>query len=214
MTHTLPKAQTASFDVDPQKGFTPLCPDELPVAGGDTIVPALNHQATLARVRVGSKDAHPAGARWEATPAAPQFTPVGLPNVDIRWNRHCVTNTQGGRLLDGLPREIDYDFFVWKGIEPDLHPYGACYHDLAHRRSTGVIEWLKAQGITHVVVGGLATDYCVKTTALQLLGAGFKVYVNLEACRGIAPATITAALTEIETAGGVIVRDPALLVAR
>ncbi len=50
----------ASLDIDAQKGFTPLCPNELPVAGGDTIVAALNAQAALATLRAGSKDAHPA----------------------------------------------------------------------------------------------------------------------------------------------------------
>ncbi|MGL5290220.1 MAG: nicotinamidase, partial [Aeromonas sp.] len=54
----------ASLDIDAQKGFTPLCPNELPVAGGSEIVAALNAQATLATLRVGSKDAHPANADW------------------------------------------------------------------------------------------------------------------------------------------------------
>lgn len=196
-----PIEKTASFDVDPQKGFTPLCPDELPVHDGHNIVSELNQQARHARLRVGSKDAHPPGAIWEASPAKPQFSPVGLPDVDIRWNRHCVVNTPGGELLEGLPREIEYDFFVWKGVEKDLHPYGACYHDLAEKRSTGVIPWLKIQNIENVIVGGLATDYCVKTTALQLRRAGFNVTVNLAACRGISAATIDSALAEMKLAG-------------
>ncbi|MBD4503332.1 isochorismatase family protein, partial [Xanthomonas citri pv. citri] len=77
-------------------------------------------------------------------------------------------------------------FFVWKGVEPDLHPYGACYHDLAERRSTGVIEYLRQNGVSHVLVGGLALDYCVKNTALQLRRAGFEVLLYLPACRAIA----------------------------
>lgn len=209
----LPKSTTASFDVDPQNGFTPLCPQELPVPGGDEIVAFLNAQAQFARIRVGSKDAHPINAVWEATKDKPQFSPVnGHPNVDICWNRHCVPNTFGGRLLSGLPREIEYDFFVWKGIEPDLHPYGACYHDLANARSTGVIEFLQARGISSVLVGGLATDYCVKTTALQLAKAGFQVIVNLAACRGIAPATVEGALKEMKEAGIVVLENLAGIV--
>ncbi|PLX80821.1 MAG: nicotinamidase, partial [Desulfuromonas sp.] len=50
------KEVTASFDVDPQRGFTPLCPNELPVAGGDEIADELNRQATFARYRLVSKD--------------------------------------------------------------------------------------------------------------------------------------------------------------
>ena len=196
------KEFTASFDVDAQKGFTPLCPNELPVAGGDEIVMALNKQATLAKYRVGSKDAHNLNATWVANKDNPQFAPVvGCgDNVDIRWNGHCNVGNPGFELLDGLPAPIDYDFFVWKGIELDLHPYGACYHDLAGKKSTGVIEWLLDKSIEDVIIGGLATDYCVKTTALQL-NEHFDVSVNLTACRGISDATVEQAIDEMTRAG-------------
>lgn len=192
---------TASFDVDAQKGFTPLCPEELPVVGGETLAAALNHQASLARLRIGSKDAHPVNAVWRASVEAPQFSPVAGKNVDIRWNLHCVPGTTGHELIEGLPHPADYDFFVQKGIEPDMHPYGACYHDLAERQSTGVIEFLQCNSIETVLVGGLATDYCVKITALQLRRAGLRVVVNLAACRGIAPETVRLAIAEMTAAG-------------
>ena len=56
------RAKTASFDVDPQRGFTPLCPNELPVVGGDQIAAELNTQAEFASARLVSKDCHPAEA--------------------------------------------------------------------------------------------------------------------------------------------------------
>ena len=199
------KQTTASFDVDVQKGFTPLCPEELPVAGGEELASALNQQAGRARIRVGSKDAHPCNPIWKAEKDKPQFSPVSGKSVDIRWNLHCVAGTRGHELIDGLPHPADYDFFVQKGVEPDLHPYGACYNDLAGRQSTGVIEFLKINGIKTVIVGGLATDYCVKTTALQLCAAGFRVVVNLNACRGIAPDTVSAAIDEMACAGVTVV---------
>jgi nicotinamidase/pyrazinamidase len=114
---------------------------------------------------------------------------------------HCVPGRKGFELLDGLPAPIDYDFFVWKGVEPDLHPYGTCFHDLAERRSTGLIEFLQARKVDTVLVGGLATDYCVKTSVLQLRRAGFRVIVHLDACRGIAPATVASAHTQMIEAG-------------
>lgn len=201
------KEKTASFDVDVQKGFTPLCPDELPVAGGETLADALNRQATLACLRVGSKDAHPPNALWRADADHPQFSPVEGPNLDIRWNAHCVVGTRGHELIDGLPHAASYDFFVQKGIERDMHPYGACYHDLVERQSTGVIEFLKVRGIDTVLVGGLATDYCVMTTALQLRRAGFQVVVNLAACRGIAQETVDAAISQMRDAGVAVVEN-------
>lgn len=202
---------TASFDVDPQNGFTPRCPNELPVPGGTEIVGALNAQATLARLRVVSKDAHPATAVWAAGEQGEQFSEVEGENVDIRWQMHCVPGTKGFELIDGLPAMTDYDFMVFKGVEPDMHPYGACYHDLNDQISTGVIEYFKQNDIDTVICGGLAIDYCVKLTALQLRNAGFTVIVNMEACRGIAEDTIKIAKQELKRAGVFIINDTAEL---
>lgn len=193
--------KTATFDVDAQNGFTPVCPDELPVPEGNEITQALNKQAELAKYRVGSKDAHCREAAWIATREKPQFTQLGLPNADIHWEAHCIMGTKGAELIDGLPEVLEYDFFVWKGIEPTLHPYGACYHDFEKKMSTGVIEFLKAKEVENVIVGGLATDYCVKETAIELKRADFNVILNLEACRGIAEETIDAALKEMKELG-------------
>ncbi|MET1254615.1 isochorismatase family protein [Aliikangiella maris] len=209
--NALPRAKTASFDVDPQYAFTPECPNELPVSGGTEIVPALNHQAQFAAIRVGSKDSHSPQAIWIANQDTPMFSPVEGDNVDIAWNAHAIPGTKGFELIKGLPDPADYDFFVWKGIELDMHPYGACYHDLKDKLSTGVIEFLKVKAIENVIVGGLATDYCVKTTALQLKRAGFHVIVNLQACRGIAPDTIEAAIQEMQAAEIVIIQNTAEL---
>jgi len=194
--------KVASFDVDAQKGFTPLCPNDLPVDCGDTIVNELNTQAELADYRVGSKDCHPPNPLWLADATHPVLTPVenGGPNVDIHWPSHCVIGTKGNELLDGLPKVNEYDFFVFKGIEPDLHPYGACYHDIEEKLSTGVIEWMKSKNVEVVIVGGLAYDYCVKTTAIQLRKAGFIVVVNSEATRSVAESSSLTANTDLAKA--------------
>lgn len=175
----------ATFDVDAQRGFTPLCPDELPVPGGDEIADELNFMASLGSIRVGSKDAHPVNPVWIANDSKPIMTPLDYPNADLAWPSHCVVGTEGHELLEGLPRPEAYDFFVWKGIERDLHPYGACYHDLSDRMSTGVIEYLKSVGVTDVVIGGLAYEHCVAKTARQLRSAGFCVALYEPATRGI-----------------------------
>ena len=201
--HTIGARETlAAFDVDAQKCFTPLCPDELPVPDGHAIAHELNRQAQCAALRIGSKDAHPANAVWVATDDKPQLTAVvGYDDADLYWNRHAVPGTKGFELVAGLPGVTDYDFFVWKGVETDMHPYGACFHDLGEKLSTGVIEFLSARGITSVVVGGLALDYCVKVTALQLQRAGFQVYVNLAATRGMSCESVTLAMAELDAAG-------------
>lgn len=176
---------TVSHNVDPQNGFSPLCPDELPVPEGDMIVDELNKQNSIVKYKTVSKDMHPVNAIWLATEDKPQFTPVEGDNVDIAWNKHCMSGTFGAELLPGLPKMSEYDFFVAKGFEPDLHPYSSCYHDLKKTISTGLIEWYKDKGIDTVIVGGLATNYCVGSTVIDLVNANFKVILNLAACRGI-----------------------------
>lgn len=177
--------RTASHNVDPQKGFTPLCPNELPVPDGDKIVDELNAQNNLVIYKTVSKDVHPANAIWLANEKTPQFTPVLGENVDIAWNAHCMSGTYGAELIDGLPKMIEYDFFVAKGFEADLHPYSSCYHDLSKDVSTGLIEWYDSRNVTTVIVGGLATNYCVGSTVIDLVNAGFQVILNLGACKGI-----------------------------
>ncbi|WP_194791587.1 nicotinamidase [Pseudomonas sp. UFMG81] len=197
----------ASFDVDAQNGFTCRAPQELPVPGGEQIVAALNAMARRADLRLGSKDAHPANAAWVVAEHSQMLRPLPLENADLTWVSHCVPGTPGFELLPGLPAPIAYDYFIWKGVEPDLHPYGACYHDLAERRSTGVIEYLKVQQVHAIIVGGLALDYCVRTTALQLRRAGFEVLLYLPACRALTGEGADAACTAMAAAGIQLCQD-------
>lgn len=198
----------AAIDVDPQKAFTPLCPNELPVNEGDIIGPALNAQARKAHFRVLTKDAHQSNAIWTVDDHSQMLQPLEHPNADLTWVSHAVPGTRGFETIPELPAVTDYDFVVWKGIEADLHPYGACYHDIAEQLSTGLIEWLIAKEVDTVLIGGLATDYCVKTTALQLVKSKqFKVIVNVEACRGIATETIELAYKEMSQAGITIIQN-------
>ena len=177
--------KTASHNVDPQKGFTPLCPNELPVPDGDKIVDELNGQNNLVKYKTVSKDTHPVNAIWLANANKPQFSKVEGDNVDVAWNAHCMSGTYGAELLDGLPKMIEYDFFVSKGFEADLHPYSSCYHDLHKKVSTGLIEWLNSREVSTVIVSGLATNYCVSESCKDLSNAGFQVVLNLGGCRGV-----------------------------
>ena len=145
--------------------------------------------------------AHTNEALWLSDEEHPPLSPIeGHADLDIRWPAHAIIGTKGFDFIAGLDPAA-YDFQVYKGIEIDKHPYGACYHDLGNKLSTGVIEYLRCQGITTVICGGLATDYCVKNTVLQLRDAGFEVILNKAACRGIAPETIAVAIQEMEAAG-------------
>ncbi len=196
------KNRIASFAVDVQNGFTPHCPQELPVPGGNEIVPDILFMESMSGFHIASKDWHHPKAKWVATETEPQFTPIpNEENLDIRWTRHCEGGTFGAELLAGLKAPKEYSYFIWKGMEFDLHPYSAVYHDLKKQMSTGAIEVLKANGIETVIVGGLATDYCVKETALDLRRAGFEIVLYLPSCRGITAETTVAAIAEMADVG-------------
>ncbi|RFA28227.1 nicotinamidase [Alkalilimnicola ehrlichii] len=212
MTKLPPKDVVASLDVDAQKCFTPVCPDELPVPEGDEIVDELNAQAGLARLRLFSKDAHPATPVWLADAEHPPLSPVeGEANADLYWPLHAVPGTRGFELLDGLPAETAYDHPIYKGVAPDMHPYGAAYHDLAERISTGLIEYLTVNRISHVIVGGLALEFCVATTVRQLQEAGFQVILNLAATRPLDREAGERAVQSMREQGVWVVRNAAEL---
>lgn len=206
-TIKIDKQTTASIDVDPQKGFSELCPNELPVQGALEIVEELKRNHAKASMRLVSRDMHPPGAAWEAETPQNMLEPVGLPEVDIRWNPHCVVGTSGVELLPGLPAIREYDFQINKGIDPDAHPYGAFYHDQADTLSTGGIEFLRAKQIETVVVGGLALDFCVKKSVEQLLQAGFKVVLNLASTRAVFPDNAENVAQELADKGVILVES-------
>lgn len=196
------RAKVAAFDVDAQNTFTPVCPDELPVPEGDTIVPQLNAQAGLAAYRLGSKDTHPDNAVWRTEDPDEIGAPLeGYANAREKWVPHALVGSHGFELLAGLPHPSEYHYFVYKGAERDMHPYGACYHDVAETVSTGAIEFLRDKQVNTVLVGGLATDFCVRATVLQLASAGFSVLVNKRAVHGISEEGCERTFQEMEEAG-------------
>jgi nicotinamidase/pyrazinamidase len=209
---TISKDKVLSLDVDAEKGFTPLCPNELPVPQGHLIDGELNLQAGYARYLAVSKDAHPRSSKWAANEKHQQLDPItGEPDMDVHWNLHTLVGEYGHELIPELPHMREYDFWAIKGTEPDMHPYGACYQDLDKRISTGLIEWAIVKGVKVVIVGGLALDYCVAETVRELLAAGFVVILNLGATRAISEDGGRATVEELRSKGAVIINSAAEL---
>lgn len=204
------KKRTASLEVDAQYCFTPVCPDELPVDDGDNIVDELNLQAALAGWLTGSSEGHSPKAAWVPNAQHNKFdaiTDPGLPNIDRCWPKHAEPGTKGFERLAGLSPLNAYQCYIYKGVDPKYHPYTSCYHDAAKKVSTGLIEFLKYHGVTVVIVGGLATNYCVEANVLDLLAAGFVVIVNLGACRGINDGTLESSMYKMKKAGAIFVNS-------
>lgn len=169
------------------------------------IVSELNAQAELAQYRILSRDAHSSHALWIDSQS---MKPLNYTNADQTWVRHAEVGTLGFEPLLGLPNPSQYDFLIYKGLEIDMHPYGACFHDLAEHISTGLIEWLQAKSVDCLLVGGLATDFCVKATVLQLLKhTDLEICLNLAACRGIDVVGERRALAEMRELGVKIFDD-------
>jgi nicotinamidase/pyrazinamidase len=132
----------------------------------------------------------------------------GLPQ--ILWPVHCVQNTPGADFVPGLDiSRVDRVFL--KGTDKEIDSYSA-FFDNGHRKSTGMGEYLKDRGVRDVYVCGLATDYCVKFTALDARQLGLDVHLIEDACRGVnlKPDDSARALDEIRRAGGHIIRSDSL----
>lgn len=118
---------------------------------------------------------------------------------------HCVANTDGAALHPNLdPQPFDAVFL--KGE----HDAGFSGFDGTEPGGKGLAEWLRAHDVDQVDIAGIATDYCVRATALDARKEGLQARVLTNFCAGVAPDSTERALTEMSTAGvGIVeVREP------
>lgn len=188
--------------VDIQNDFLPG--GALAVPDGDKVIPVANRLIPLFPIVVATQDWHPAnhGSFAASHPGKNIFEQIelnGLPQT--LWPVHCVQNTKGAELAQALNRDRITQIFP-KGTDVGIDSYSGLF-DNGHRKSTGLGEWLKAKGVTEVFVCGLATDYCVKFTALDAAQMGFKTYFIEDASRGVnlQPDDVKNAVAEMNRAG-------------
>ncbi len=198
--------------VDIQNDFLPG--GALAVPDGDAVIPVANKVQSAFPVVVATQDWHPAnhGSFAASHPGRKVFEQIelnGLPQT--LWPVHCVQNTTGAELARALVRERIAKVFP-KGTDPNIDSYGGLF-DNGHRRSTGLGEWLKAQRVTEVFVCGLATDYCVKFTALDAAKMGFKTHLIEDASRGVNLRSddVRNAIEEMKRAGVVVMQSGGIL---
>ena len=122
--------------------------------------------------------------------------------TQVLWPPHCVQGTENARIL------VDNDLLsavVRKGTDARFESYSAFRDDGGS--STGMDELLREHGVTALVIYGIATDYCVKATAIDAARAGFTVIVVESLCRGVAVETTAQALKQMEEAGINVARE-------
>jgi len=188
--------------VDVQNDFLPG--GALAVPEGDAVVPRCNALMKSFDLVVATQDWHPANhasfaANCRGHKVGDVIDVAGLKQV--LWPVHCVQNTSGAAFAP----ELDVKRFArifQKGTDPAIDSYSG-FFDNGHRKSTGLADYLKSQRVTDVHVCGLATDYCVKFTALDARQLGFNVYLITDACRGVnlTPGDADAAIEEMRRAG-------------
>ena len=170
--------------VDIQNDFLPG--GALAVPHGDEVVPVANRLMPDYEVVVATQDWHPADHQSFASQHADHavgevITVEGLDQ--ILWPDHCVQETLGAEFAANL--NIDgINHVIRKGTDRSLDSYSG-FFDNGHRKATGLEDYLKQRGVAAVDVMGLATDYCVKYTALDAVGLGFKVRLITEGVRGV-----------------------------
>lgn len=141
---------------------------------------------------VATRDAH--------VDPGPHFAAPGTePDFVTSWPVHCVHGTPGEALHGRLDRGL-VDVVVDKGQHDDGYSgFGAHTPD-----GTALADWLRARGVTHLDVCGIATDHCVRHTALDGRRAGFEVRVLTGLVVGVDPTASEAALSEVVAAGGTL----------
>lgn len=170
--------------VDLQNDFMPG--GALPVPHGDQVIPVANRVQHSFDLVVATQDWHPLdhGSFAANHPGRQPGDLIELNGLEqVLWPVHCVQETTGAAFAPTLDAHRAKRIFK-KGTDPAIDSYSG-FFDNGQRNSTGLGEYLKDKDVTDVYILGLATDYCVKFTALDARRLGFDTHVIEDACRGV-----------------------------
>jgi nicotinamidase/pyrazinamidase len=194
--------------VDVQNDF---CPGgALAVREGDQIVPVINRILPRFDLIVATRDWHPPhhgsfAANHPGRMPGDMTELAGMPQV--LWPVHCVQGTSGADLHPALDRSR-IAHVVHKGTDPAIDSYSG-FFDNGRRAATELERILRDHHIDEVHFCGLATDYCVKATALDAVSHGFKTYFIEDASRGVElhPGDVRRSIDEMLANGVIVVQS-------
>ncbi|MDR0303088.1 MAG: bifunctional nicotinamidase/pyrazinamidase [Treponema sp.] len=193
--------------IDVQNDF---CPGgALAVEDGDGVVPPLNALADVIAAKGGrvaaTQDWHPAGhvsfASSYSGPKIGDTVDTALVKGQALWPDHCVQGTSGAAFHKDLNLN-PVSMIIRKGFRGELDSYSAFFEN-DRKTATGLEGWIKSLGIETVIMGGLATDYCVFFSAMDCKRAGFKTVIASDAVRGVGfpSGSIEVAVSEMKSSG-------------
>lgn len=180
----MPRSDKALIIIDIQNDF---CPGgALAVNGGDEILSRVNQMQKDFSVVVLTQDWHPANHSSFASnqPGGELFSVVDMPyGPQVLWPDHCVQRTKGAEFHPGLETD-KADLILRKGFRTAIDSYSAFFEN-DQKTPTGLEGYLRERGVHDLVMVGLATDYCVRFSAVDAAKLGFGVTVATGACRAI-----------------------------
>lgn len=187
---TAKKPKRALVRVDIQNGFMPLDPlipgtGELPVDGAPAIVPLVNQLSAsdFFDLVVDTQDFHPAdhGSFYTMHAGAKPYDQIKLFGLDqTLWNPHCRQNTPGCEFYPTLDRSRVAKV-IQKGMDKTVDSYSG-FWDNGKRKSTGLADYLRSEGVDEVYVVGVTRPFCPSWTAIDSADEGFKTFLILDAC--------------------------------
>lgn len=168
----------------------------LAVTGGDDVARSITELVGFDRAG-GTYDAVVATKDWHVDPGGHFADPEVGPDFVDTWPVHCLADSEGAAFHPELVIAVDEVFLKGRHSASYTGFDGASAGD----ERVGLREWLESRGVTDVDVVGIATDHCVRATALDAAAAGFATRVLSDHCAGVAPETTAAAMAELAEAG-------------
>lgn len=196
--------------IDVQNDF---CPGgALAVADGDAVVPIINRLIPKFEMRVLTQDWHPANHMSFAAnhDGAEPFSLTEMSyGPQVLWPTHCVQGSSGAEFHADLETD-GAAVVIRKGFKPEIDSYSAFFEN-DRTTPTGLSGYLREHGVSSLVLAGLATDFCVRFSAVDAATLGFEVTLVEDACRAIdMDGSLAVAMAEMDASNVRIIQSDAI----